>query len=123
MSRMKSVSLVTALALAMFAAPLVYAQEGSSEPSTPATQTAPAKTTAHSTRHATARHARPKLDLNSATKDELMKLPGIGDATADKIIEARPFKSKSELVSKGLVTKAEYAKVSARLIAKQEAKK
>lgn len=122
MSRMKSVSVVTAVALALFAASLVHAQQGSTSSSTPATRSAPAKAPSHTVK-AAAKHAMPKLDVNSATKDELMKLPGVGDAMADKIIADRPFKAKSELVSKGVMTKAEYAKVASRLIAKQEVKK
>ena len=41
-----------------------------------------------------------------------MKLPGVDDATADKIIAARPFKSRSELESKNILTKEQYTKVS-----------
>jgi competence protein ComEA len=62
-----------------------------------------------------------KVDINSATKEELMKLPGIGDAIADKIIAGRPYKSKSELVSKKMMGKAAYNKVARRIIAKQAA--
>ncbi len=62
----------------------------------------------------------PKIDINSATKEELMTLTGIGDVTADKIIAGRPYKSKAELVSKKAVTKKEYAKIKAKIIAKQE---
>ena len=65
--------------------------------------------------------AAPKIDVNSATKEELMTLTGIGDVTADKIIAGRPYKSKAELVSKKVVTKKEYAKIKAKIIAKQEA--
>src|SRR3977135_2194382 len=42
----------------------------------------------------------PLLDLNSATKAELISLPGIGEAYADKIIANRPFHDKGELVRK-----------------------
>ena len=65
--------------------------------------------------------AAPKVDINSASKEDLMKLPGVGDATADKIIAGRPYKAKGELLKKKMVTKAEYAKIRMMIIAKQEA--
>jgi len=61
----------------------------------------------------------PAVNLNSATKEDLEKLPGIGEALADKIIAARPFKSRMQLVSKGVLTKAQYAKVRTHVTAKQ----
>lgn len=125
MFRMKSAYAVAALALMVTAASLAYAQ-GSSTPSTttPATSSAPA---AASTPASTGKHtmhaktaAMPKCDINSASKEDLMKVPGIDDAKADKIIAARPFKMKSQLVSKGIVTKAEYSKLASHVVAKQE---
>jgi DNA uptake protein ComE-like DNA-binding protein len=118
-----SVTVVLALTLALAAALVAHAQTGSSSATSTdksaATQTAPAKSTGKS--HSMGKHhaMAPKLDLNSAAKDELMKLPGIDDATADKIIAARPFKMKNELVSKSILTKAQYTKIAARVIAKQ----
>ncbi len=60
------------------------------------------------------------LDLNSAKQEELEALPAIGKVKAAKIIAARPFKGKDELVGKKILTDAEYAKVKELVIAKQK---
>src|SRR2546430_2156192 len=61
-----------------------------------------------------------QIDINSASKDELVKnLAGVGDVTADKIIAGRPYANKTQLVSKGIVSKKVYDKISSQIIAKQ----
>lgn len=57
----------------------------------------------------------PGIDLNSASRDELMSLEGIGEVKADAIIRARPFKAKTELVERRIVPEALYDRINARL--------
>ena len=59
-----------------------------------------------------------QLELNSASRDALMTLDGIGEVRADAIIRARPFKAKTELVERRLSPEALYEKISDKVVAR-----
>ena len=62
------------------------------------------------------------IDINSAVEEDFV-LVGIERVAAKKIMQARPFRSKAELVSKQLLTREQYDKVKDLLVATQPPKK
>lgn len=83
---------------------------------------APAKSATATKKHHAAKNAAmasKKIDVNSATREELMTLPGVDGDTADKIIAGRPYKNMTQLKSKKVLTAAEYKKLRTKVTARQ----
>ena len=59
------------------------------------------------------------VDINSATKDQLKALPGVGDVYAQKIIAGRPYADEDAIEDEEHRSAAVYSKISSRIIANQ----
>jgi DNA uptake protein ComE-like DNA-binding protein len=59
------------------------------------------------------------LDLNTATKDQLLSLPDMTDSQADRVIAGRPYNDPNDLVRRHILPKAEYDKIADQVTAKR----
>ena len=61
------------------------------------------------------------VDINSAGLNELKTLPGVTDVVAEKIVSGRPFGSKSQLTTRGILPRDVYENLKGLVVAKQDA--
>jgi len=57
------------------------------------------------------------VNINSADKTQLLDLPGITQVDANRIVKARPFQDKHELVTRGVLSENEYQRIADRITA------
>ena len=56
------------------------------------------------------------IDINKASRSQLKTLPGIGDAEATKIVDARPYMTKTDLVTKNVLTIQAYDALRSKIV-------
>jgi DNA uptake protein ComE-like DNA-binding protein len=61
-----------------------------------------------------------RTDINSATVEELLKVPGMTRTWAERIIRFRPYHSKDDLLLRGIVTSQLYDRIKGYVIAHRE---
>ncbi|MGD0894007.1 MAG: helix-hairpin-helix domain-containing protein [Terracidiphilus sp.] len=61
-----------------------------------------------------------RVDINVATMDELLKVPGLARPWAERIVRFRPYRTKADLKEKGIVTSEVYERIKDYVIAHRE---
>jgi DNA uptake protein ComE-like DNA-binding protein len=65
---------------------------------------------------AAAQQAPRRIDINSASRKELMTLPGVGDREARRIVAGRPWSTKIDLVTRGVLPEGVYLSIRKRIV-------
>ena len=63
-----------------------------------------------------------KLDINTATPDQLKAFPGIGDVYSKRIIDGRPYSAKNQLLTRGILPESTYNKIKDQIVATRHKK-
>jgi DNA uptake protein ComE-like DNA-binding protein len=70
---------------------------------------------------ATAPPPEARIDINHASVDELVKVPGLTRSWAGRIVRFRPYRTKQDLLERGVVTSEVYVRIVDYIIAHQKA--
>jgi competence protein ComEA len=57
------------------------------------------------------------VDINTASLDQLIKIPGLSRTWAARIIRFRPYRGKNELLDRGIITAEVYARIKDHIVA------
>jgi competence protein ComEA len=88
--------------------------QATSKPAQTGTTTAPAASSSTSSSKTSKSQL---VDVNSATKEQLDALPGIGAAYSQKIIDGRPYNTKRDLLTRKIIPQNTYDGIQDKIIA------
>ena len=58
-----------------------------------------------------------RTDINTASVDQLLKVPGMTRTWAERIVRFRPYRAKNELLDRGIVSSAVYDRIKDYIVA------
>lgn len=61
-----------------------------------------------------------RTDLNAATREELLRVPGMTRTWAERILRYRPYRTKKDLLDRGIVSPVVYARIKDYVIVHRE---
>jgi len=61
-----------------------------------------------------------RIDINHASVDELLKAPGMTRSWAGRIVRFRPYRTKADLLERGIVTSEVYNRIKDYVIAHRD---
>jgi DNA uptake protein ComE-like DNA-binding protein len=61
-----------------------------------------------------------RVDINHASSDELLKVPGLTESWAERIVRFRPYRTKQDLLDKGVVNSEVYDRIKDFIIAHRD---
>lgn len=76
--------------------------------------TDPSQKTVPSAKHPSADD---KIDINAATLEQLMSVPGMTRTWAARIVRFRPYRAKNDLLDRGVVTSEVYNRIKEHIVA------
>jgi competence protein ComEA len=106
--------------LAAIGLSILLALSATAQTTSPSKSTSPSATTKPDTAGKSSQPPGGLVDINSASPQELDKLPGVGPVRAKAIIAGRPYSGKDDLTQRKIIPPNVYNQIKDKIIARQK---